>query len=180
MSQFGLGKNHNFEHRLLLAISQIAGGGGGAGDASEATLLNILAELVNSVAMDQAIVFDNGADEIIKQIRTVDQTSGVATYTYENLDGTAHVVVGPLQGVNQVLYPDVRTHNYLNVTAGGTVPAGSIRGSVMNVGTADGTWMGSVIPAGVSVPWGDVAVRDTYGALTYDGTGTNLVIEYTT
>jgi len=172
------GSHHNFEHRLLLAISQISGGTGG--DASEATLLLILAELINSVDTNTVIMFDQGNDTLFKSIRTVNQTTGVATHTYEDLTGAAYAPVGAAVSAWQIMYPETRTHNYLNVTAGGTVPTGTIRGSVMNVGTATGIWMGSVLPVGVSVPWGNVANRDLYTALTYDATGTNFVIEYTT
>lgn len=73
-----------------------------------------------------------------------------------------------------------RTHNYVNTSTTGSVASGSIRGSVMNVGASAGTWNGSSLPAGASVPWGEVGMRDTYGAISYDATGTTFIIEYTT
>ena len=76
--------------------------------------------------------------------------------------------------------PVTRTHNTINTVGNGTIAAGSLRGSVLNAGDADGIWNGINIPAGVSIPWGDIANRDPYGAITYDATGTNFVIEYTT
>jgi hypothetical protein len=88
------------------------------------------------------------------------------------------------EGIEDDLEAAVRTHNTVSTLALGSVPAGSIRGSVINIGDEDGTWNGIIIPAGVSIPWGDVANRDTYGAIAYDptlgGAGTTFIIEYTT
>jgi len=67
-----------------------------------------------------------------------------------------------------------------SANAVGVIPAGSMSGSVLNAGNAAGTWNGISIPAGVSIPWGAIGNRDTYGAIAYDGTGTTLIIEYTT
>ena len=73
-----------------------------------------------------------------------------------------------------------RTHNTIISSTTGTVPAGTIRGSIMNIGSANGVWNGITLPAGVSVPWGEVAIRDTYNAINFDATGTTFLIEYTT
>jgi hypothetical protein len=78
------------------------------------------------------------------------------------------------------LTPAVRTHNTVSSSGAGSVPAGSMSGSVLNAGNAAGTWNGISIPAGVSIPWGPIGNRDTYGAIAYDGSGTTLIIEYTT
>jgi len=78
------------------------------------------------------------------------------------------------------LTPVVRTHNTVSATGAGSVLAGSMSGSVFNAGNAAGTWNGISIPAGVSIPWGPIGNRDTYGIIAYDGTGTTLIIEYTT
>lgn len=73
-----------------------------------------------------------------------------------------------------------RTHNYLLATGAGPIPAGTLRGSVLNQGDEDGVWAGSVLPPGVEVPWGDISNSDPYNAINYDATGTTYVIEYTT
>lgn len=72
-----------------------------------------------------------------------------------------------------------RVHHSISATGAGTVPV-SIRGSVMNVGNAAGTWNGISLPAGVSIPWDAVGNRDTYATIAYDATGTTFIIEYTT
>ena len=78
------------------------------------------------------------------------------------------------------LIPQSRTHNVVTSTGVGTVPANSLRGSVMNVGSAVGIWNGQSLPAGVTIPWGEVGMRDFYGAMNFDATGTTFIIEYTT
>jgi hypothetical protein len=72
-----------------------------------------------------------------------------------------------------------RVHHSVSATGAGTVPA-SMRGSVMNVGNAAGTWNGISLPAGVSIPWDAIGNRDTYAAISYDASGTTFIIEYTT
>ncbi len=85
-----------------------------------------------------------------------------------------------LSAVNTKLTPAARTHNYVNSSGVGTVPAGSLRGSVLNSGNAAGVWNGGSIPAGISIPWGDIFSRDTYGVIAFDASGTTFLIEYTT
>ena len=72
-----------------------------------------------------------------------------------------------------------RVHHSVSATGAGNVPV-SMRGSVMNVGNAAGTWNGISLPAGVSIPWDAIGNRDTYAAIAYDATGTTFIIEYTT
>jgi len=80
----------------------------------------------------------------------------------------------------QDLVPANRTHNTVIAVGAGVVPKGTLRGSVLNQGNVDGVWNGINLPAGVSVPWGDIVLRDRYNAIQYDATGTTFVIEYTT
>ena len=82
--------------------------------------------------------------------------------------------------IDTKLTPQARVHNTLSANAVGVIPAGSLCGSVINVGSAAGVWNGTAIPAGVSIPWTPIGNRDTYGAITYNGVGTTLIIEYTT
>lgn len=85
-----------------------------------------------------------------------------------------------LASVDTKLTPQVRTHNTVIAVGVGSVPAGSLSGSLLNQGNAVGIWNGASIPAGVSIPWAPIANRDTYGAIAYDATGTTFIIEYTT
>lgn len=110
------------------------------------------------------------------------------TWNINNITGTVSLPTGAatevtLAAVNTKLTPATRTHNTIVATTGptaiGSVPI-SLRGSVMNVGSAPGIWNGISLPAGVSIPWDAVGNRDTYGAISYDATGTTFIIEYTT
>lgn len=85
-----------------------------------------------------------------------------------------------LDNVETLLTATTRTHNTVSTSTTGSVASGSMRGSVMNVGASAGTWNGISIPAGVTIPWGPIGNRDTYGAISYDATGTTFIIEYTT
>jgi hypothetical protein len=81
--------------------------------------------------------------------------------------------------LDTALAPATRTHNTVSATGAGSVPAGSMCGSAINIGEVAGTWNGISLPAGVSIPWTQIGPRDTYGAIAYDATGTTFIIEYT-
>ena len=122
---------------------------------------------------------------------TVDGTVAATqsgTWNITNITGSVSLPTGAatettLAAVNTKLTPAVRTHNTISATTGptaiGVVPI-SLRGSVMNVGSAPGIWNGISLPAGVAIPWDAVGPRDTYGTIAYDATGTTFIIEYTT
>lgn len=96
------------------------------------------------------------------------------------LDATLNSVVTNTASIDSRLTPATRTHNTVSATGAGSVPAGSMCGSVINIGEVAGTWNGIPLPAGVSIPWTQIANRDTYGSIAYDATGTTFIIEYTT
>jgi hypothetical protein len=77
-----------------------------------------------------------------------------------------------------------RTHNTVSTVVAGNIPAGTLRGSVLNFGDEEGTWNGIDIPAGVTIPWGYISNSDPYQIINYDptgpGAGTTFIIEYTT
>lgn len=107
------------------------------------------------------------------------------TWNINNITGTISLPTGAatettLSAVNTKLTPTSRVHNTVSATGAGSVPSGSLRGSVLNVGSSAGTWNGISIPAGVSIPWDAIGPRDTYGAIAYNATGTTFIIEYTT
>jgi hypothetical protein len=134
--------------------------------ATEATLLSVLSEL-------QAINIDtNGLSQEATQLLVKSVLDSI------KLD-TANIV-----DIEALLTPAVRTHNTVSAVLPGFIPAGSMSGSVLNEGNQPGTWNGIVIPAGVSIPWGPIGNRDTYGSISYDpttpGAGTTFIIEYTT
>lgn len=148
--------------------------------ATEATLLTI-DSVLDSIKVDTAaMVVDLAGIEAL--LTTIDaDTSSLATNVDVALSTRASEAT--VSAINTKLTPASRTHNTVNTSGSGSVPSGSIRGSVLNVGSSAGTWNGITIPAGVSISWGVVGQRDTYGAIAYDATtggGTTFIIEYTT
>ena len=81
-------------HKVANATCNITpgGGGGGTGDASEATLLNILAELQNDIGITETQVFDSAGIAFIRRTE-LDLTTGVRTTTY--LDPQTNAVSTP-------------------------------------------------------------------------------------
>ena len=59
---------------------------------------------------------------------------------------------------------------------GSPIVAGRRRITVANMGVANGLVLGAVIKPGEILSWPAGDLRDTLGALSYDGTGTELVI----
>lgn len=90
-------------------------------------------------------------------------------------------VDGHLQ-IDVLSLPAGGTNNFnLLVASGvGNIPAGAKVGSVFNIGAAAGTLAGVSIAPGVRIPIPKVDNDDTYGVIAYDGTGTQLLIQYTT
>lgn len=171
---------------------------------SKATVLGSLLQnvlsLLESKQQDMEIILvewtNNGVVTILKEISTY--TSGGALdrkyYNSAGVDVTEAVLASIGGGTGSIshidpsavlnlmltqLTPALRTHNTVVATGAGSIPVGSIRGSVFNAGSAAGVWNGISLPTGVGVPWEEVGNRDTYAAIDYDATGTTFLIEYT-
>lgn len=148
--------------------------------------IEISNDVGNPVPVSGTVTITDGSGPV-----TVDGTVAATqsgTWNINNITGTVSLPTGAatevtLAAVNTKLTPATRTHNTIVATTGptaiGSVPI-SLRGSVMNVGSAPGIWNGVSIPAGVAIPWDAVGPRDTYGAIAYNASGTTLIIEYTT
>lgn len=131
----------------------------------------------NSITVDGIVAAtQSGTWNITNITGTVSLPTGAATEATLATKASETTVAS----IDTRLTPQVRTHNTISTTTSGTVSAGSIRGSVINAGNAAGSWNGISLPAGVSIPWDAVGNRDTYGAISYDATGTTFIIEYTT
>lgn len=87
---------------------------------------------------------------------------------------------GNLEDIRNEIVPDTRTLTNEISTGVGTIPAGSICGSVFNSGGVTGVWNGIAFPAGTSISWPNVGNRDTYNQIPFDATGTTFIISYTT
>ena len=93
------------------------------------------------------------------------------------LDTTA--ILADTALIEGYLAPTVRTYNTVIATGAGSVPIGAIVGSVFNQGGVAGTWNGVAIAPGETIPIPLGHQGDTYGAIAYDGTGTSLLIQFT-
>lgn len=69
----------------------------------------------------------------------------------------------------------VVTPNLIRDTAAGSVAAGARSVTVYNAGGADGLVLGQIIKPGESLSW-SAGLSNTLGAVSYDGSGTELVI----
>jgi len=73
-----------------------------------------------------------------------------------------------------------RTPNFIRVTNSGTINVDTFSLSVANVGTDDGTFLGSVIKPGEIINFDAGSLNNIYpsGSFTYDATGTEFMITY--
>lgn len=78
------------------------------------------------------------------------------------------------------LNPQVRTPNIIRATNAGTINIVTYSFSVSNVGSANGTILGAVIKPGETLNFDAGSLNNTYasGSITYDGTGTELIVIY--
>ncbi|HEY9642766.1 MAG TPA: hypothetical protein V6C57_19920 [Coleofasciculaceae cyanobacterium] len=73
--------------------------------------------------------------------------------------------------------PEVRDGDFLIATGPGTLAAGTISYAVANTGTTAGLLQGKSYPAGLNLNW-STQWPETFSEVSYDGTGTTLVISW--
>lgn len=85
-----------------------------------------------------------------------------------------------LSNIDISLNPLTRTPNILRTTAAGTIAPAIYDFSVFNAGLADGVFLGAVIRPGETFSYAAGALNNIYtaGTISYDGTGTELIIAY--
>lgn len=74
------------------------------------------------------------------------------------------------------LTPVPTTPNLIRSSAAGNVAAGAKSVTVYNAGAANGLVLGQAIKVGESLTWSAGGINNTLSAISYDGTGTELVI----
>jgi len=199
------GKNMPFQHSLLLingAIQAATQAG-----ATEATLQLVLTALQNGQDYEAKLVRDSDTPEVNwLEVRIFNVTTGTFDPPVYYLAGTNTVgapvlpvvYIDPttllstiainttglatqatLASLLALFTATVRINNIVVTSAAGTIPAGTVVGSVFNEGIANGTFLGQTIPPGVTIPIPKANQGDTYGAMAYDGSGTTLIIQYT-
>jgi hypothetical protein len=104
--------------------------------------------------------------------------------THDDLNTNANIQVGDIDvsGANPVPTQETVqtvTPNLIRTTGAGTIPAGARSFSIANVGAADGDILGGTnnIKTGEVINF-DAGLNNTYGAVAYDATGTELLITY--
>jgi hypothetical protein len=70
----------------------------------------------------------------------------------------------------------VITPSIIRATGAGTIAAGAYSFSVANVGSLSGVLLGVTIKPGEVINFDAGSLNNTYGAVSYDGTGTELLI----
>lgn len=160
-----------------------------AGGATEATQLALLAELTKDFDFEIKCVRDTVTDVVYIMRIQKDETDGAITVDY--IDATGAVVVPPANplvvcdtsAVLNLILAEVtgvqRTFNLIRAVAAGSIPAGTITGSVFNAGTTDGVLAGAAIKPGESIPIPALGKNETYGAIAYTASATaELIIQY--
>lgn len=201
MESVGLGKNsktrsgnQSTDLYTLQVLNRILDAVKAAGPsvpgATESTLISVLnAVVASNQDIEILLVRDNGVDPVLVVQQVTDYIDGVPTVFYRTVDGVVYTPVGPLEYldpstvlnlINTNLSSVARTHHTVSTSTTGSVPIGSLRGSVFNQGNAAGIWNGISIPPGVSIPWEAIGNKDTYAAINFDATDTTFIIEYTT
>lgn len=162
---------------------------GTTGLATEATALNILNAIVASGQdIEVLLVRDTGdSGKVLQQITDYINNTTV----YKDVNGNIVVPVGPLEYLdpsavlNLILTQNTSLNTPVNRTptlvrktddTGSPVAAGMRRVCFFNAGNANGTVLGEVIKPGETIPFESGDLRDGLTAISYDGTGTELVI----
>ena len=191
------GNNFPWQGSVLQLLGQIASGSGGSPccptAATEATLQQVLAALQGGSIFFSNLVIDTGGVGCPINCPTYSEVSvwnGVGfTITYYDANGAVIIPVGPLIYVNpqyvlndillqvtSINTPTVRTPAMFRTSASGSVTAGKRSVSIRNAGAADGVVLGAAILPGEIVNFDAGSLKDTLGAITYNGTGTDLLI----
>lgn len=104
------------------------------------------------------------------------------TSLFQGVAGTPNTNVITVQGISEGAAVSVsvvsaqRTPALTRATAAGSIVAGATYVSVANIGNANATVLGQVIEPGLSIPF-PTRAGETLAAISYDATGTTLLIQ---
>ena len=146
---------------------ETTGGGGGyvAVKVNPSGALTVEADIQNSV-------LPTGASTSALQV--------TANTSLNDIDNNTISINNEVQALNTKLTAVTVTPNILRATASGTIAPAVYSFSVANVGAADGSILGATIKAGETFNFDAGGLNRTFATstITYDGTGTELVIIY--
>jgi len=190
------GNNFPFQLAVLQLLDSISTGTSSPccpTAATEATLQQVLSAIQGGSLFFNNLVIDQGGAGCPANCPTYSEVSvwnGTGfTITYYDANGAVVVPVGPLVYVNpqyvlndillqvtSINTPTVRTPAMFRTSAAGAVTAGKRSVSIRNAGAANGTVLGANLLPGEVVNFDAASLKDTLGAITYNGTGTDLLI----
>lgn len=97
-------------------------------------------------------------------------------YLLASLSATGLATETTLGAVDTKLSSVIVTPSLIRATGAGTIAAGAYSFSVANTGLLDGILLGVVIRPGEVINFDAGTLNNTYGSVSYDGTGTELLI----
>ena len=163
--------------------------GGGGGDASAANQLIEITKLT-SIEGTQASIegYLTSIDQKTTKVDTDDVTvTSSALPTGASTEANQSAMITELQqieaelvgGIDVSMAATTVTPNLVRSTGVGTIPSGARSFSIANVGAADADILGGAnnLKTGEIVNF-DAGLNNTYGAVAYDATGTELLITY--
>jgi len=147
-------------------------------------LLTTIDGVLDAIKVDTgALVVDVAAIEVLitttnSLLTTIDGVLDAIKLDTANLDVTlsTRASEATLSGINTKLTPAVITPSIIRAIGAGTIAAGAYSFSVANVGSLSGVLLGVTIKPGEVINFDAGSLNNTYGAVSYDGTGTELLI----
>jgi hypothetical protein len=114
------------------------------------------------------------------QLKSIKRTNCCTNTTLRQLVEISESTGVDISELLSFISPLERTPNLLRTSAAGSIPVACYDFSVFNAGLADGVLLGQPIRPGESLNFSAGSLNNIYpaGTVTYDGTGTELVIIY--
>jgi hypothetical protein len=176
------GGNRPYQSSVLKGLQQIKDNG------DEANLLLATLQSVLSEGKDfEAKLVIDSLGVTFLEVRSFDVDSGTLGTPLYYFPGstTPETPTAPIKYINPETFlaqivsnttSIVITPSIIRATGAGTIAAGAYSFSVANVGSLSGVLLGVTIKPGEVINFDAGSLNNTYGAVSYDGTGTELLI----
>jgi hypothetical protein len=153
------------------SINYSGGGGGGGGDATAANQTTQITEAQTANTNLSNLLAELQLKADLTETQPVSLAS-LPLATNASTEAKQDNIVTQLTGVQ-------RTPTLTRVTdaTGSPIVAGAVEVSVYNAGNSNGVLLGAIIKKGETITFKVNNQKDTLGAISYDGTGTELVIQ---
>ena len=153
------------------SINYSGGGGGGVGDATAANQTTQITEAQTANTNLSNLLAELQLKADLTETQPVSLAS-LPLATNAATEAKQDNIITQLTGVQ-------RTPTLTRVTnaTGSPIASGAVEVSVYNAGNSDGVLLGATIKKGETITFKVNNQKDTLGAISYDGTGTELVIQ---